>query len=370
MKVTVNAKDLTKALKDLSLVFKTKTGFEILSCVQIKALDNTLTLTANNLSLIMQEKIEDCDIVEEGVILVNASDLLKSISTLDTCDITLETDKKNNSFKVISGEYKLNLKTYDENEFPPVENTFDNVDWVELDNIEEFKESLSKVLISVDTSPDFRTPFDGVLFSPDSSSNKITLCSTDGHRLSLSKLSTKIDKKMCDVVIPHKCLMQIQNCLNDKVFISVTSNKVYFTDNKVFIESTKINESFPNFEKVFIKENIYKTILAINKEELKTCIRGVNAFSTSSIILDYNKDILSISTQNSITGAECLDKIETRVIKGSEFRVGVNGKFLLDVLNVIKGDNVLIYILDPDSPIQVNEEGGDDTKFIIMPMQV
>ena len=56
--------------------------------------------------------------------------------------------------------------------------------------------------------------------------------------------------------------------------------------------------------------------------------------------------------------------------EGGKFDVGFNAKYLLDVLSVIKTENIEFFLKDETSPTLITAEGNKDDIFVIMPMRI
>src|SRR5690606_562930 len=55
---------------------------------------------------------------------------------------------------------------------------------------------------------------------------------------------------------------------------------------------------------------------------------------------------------------------------GSGVSAGFNYRYLLDVLGVIEGDDVVLELIDTESPTVIRDPGRAEALFIVMPMQL
>ena len=97
MKIVCNKSDLVKGVNIVSKAVPGKTTMPILECILIDATTDIIKLTANDMELGIETTIEG-QIVEKGIIALDAKMFLEIVRKLPDSDITIETDA---SFKVV-----------------------------------------------------------------------------------------------------------------------------------------------------------------------------------------------------------------------------------------------------------------------------
>ncbi len=68
-------------------------------------------------------------------------------------------------------------------------------------------------------------------------------------------------------------------------------------------------------------------------------------------------------------GGEAVETLDIEH-EGSPFDIGLNGRFLLDILEQVGGDTARLAFADPGSPVLVRPREDDDALFVLMPMRV
>ena len=66
---------------------------------------------------------------------------------------------------------------------------------------------------------------------------------------------------------------------------------------------------------------------------------------------------------------EAVEEIEARY-EGESIVVGFNVTYLLDVLNVIDTEDVELQMSDANSSALINNPGGHDCRYVVMPMRL
>jgi DNA polymerase-3 subunit beta len=66
---------------------------------------------------------------------------------------------------------------------------------------------------------------------------------------------------------------------------------------------------------------------------------------------------------------EAEEEIEVKY-QGSEMEIGFNVSYLLDALNILKTEEVLLTISDPNSSCLILAQGESDCKLVVMPMRL
>ena len=97
MKIICSKSNLVKGVSIVSKAVPSKTTMSILECILIDTTKGNITLTANDMELGIETIIEG-DIIEKGIIALDAKILLEIVRKLPDNDITIETDA---SFKTV-----------------------------------------------------------------------------------------------------------------------------------------------------------------------------------------------------------------------------------------------------------------------------
>ena len=107
MKIVCSKADLLSGVQTVSKAVPSKTTMSILECILIDATNGQIKLTANDMEIGIETIIEG-DIVEKGIIALEAKVFSDIVRKLPDSDITLETDS-NYKTTITSDKAKFNI---------------------------------------------------------------------------------------------------------------------------------------------------------------------------------------------------------------------------------------------------------------------
>ena len=97
MKLVCSKANLLNGVQTVSKAVPSKTTMSILECILVDATNGEIKLTANDMELGIETTIEG-QIIEKGIIALDAKMFLEIVRKLPDSDITIETDA---SYKVV-----------------------------------------------------------------------------------------------------------------------------------------------------------------------------------------------------------------------------------------------------------------------------
>ena len=233
MKLICSKADLLHGVNIVSKAVPTRTTMAILECILIDASTNEIRLTANDMELGIETKIEG-EIAERGVIALDAKIFSEIVRKLPDSDVTIETDA---SFKtVISCEKaKFNIvgKSGDDFSYIPY------IEKNEAIVMSQFtlKEVIRQTIFSI-ADNDNNKLMTGELF--EIKENELKVVSLDGHRISIRNIELKNNYDAKKVVVPGKTLQEISKILpgnaDEDVLVYLADNHIVFDfDNKTVV---------------------------------------------------------------------------------------------------------------------------------------
>ena len=343
MKLVCTKSDLLNGVQIVSKAVPSKTTMSILECILIDSTKGNIKLTANDMELGI-ETIIDGDIVEKGIVALDAKIFLEIVRKLPDNDITLETDK---DLKTIitceKSQFTIIGKSGDDFSYLPV---------IEKNNpviISQFtlKEVVRQTLFSIYDN-DTNKMMSGELF--DINGDELKVVSLDGHRISIRKIKMKNTYDPAKVVIPGKTLSEISKILSgdaDKdVNIYLTDKHVIFEFDDTTVVSRLIEGEYFKIDQML--SNDYETKVKINKRELLDCIDRatllVKEGDKKPIIMNIADDAMELKI-NSFIGS-MNEEIDISK-EGKDMLIGFNPKFFIDALRVIDDEDVTIFMVNP-----------------------
>ena len=363
MKLICSKANLLKGVNIVSKAVPTRTTMAILECILIDASTNEIKLMANDMELGIETKIEG-DIVERGVIALDAKIFSEMVRKLPDNDVTIETDS---SFKtVISCEKsKFNIigKSGDDFSYIPYIERNDSI------VISQFtlKEVIRQTIFSISDN-DNNKIMTGELF--EINDNQLKVVSLDGHRISIRTIELKNHYENKKVIVPGKTLQEISKIIpgsaEEDVIIYISDNHIVFEFETTTVVSRLIEGEYFKIDQMLSSD--YETKVKINKRELLNCIDRstllVKEGDKKPIIMNITDGNMELKI-NSFIGSmnEDID-IEK---DGKDIMIGFNPKFFIDALRVIDEEEVSLYMVNPKAPCFIKDEEGTYT-YLILPV--
>ncbi len=363
MKLICSKSNLLTGVQIVSKAVPNKTTMSILECILVDATKGVITLTANDMELGIETTIEG-DILEKGIIALDAKIFLEIVRKLPDSDITIETDS---SYKttITCEKAKFNIigKSGEDFSYLPVIEKDDNIILSQF----TLKEVVRQTIFSISDN-DNNKLMTGELF--DINGDELKVVSLDGHRISIRKIQLKNSYSPKKVVVPGKTLNEVSKILpgdaESDVIISFTDKHIVFEFGNTTVVSRLIEGEYFRIDQMLSSD--YETKVKINKKELLNCIDRatllVKEGDKKPIIINITDGSMELKI-NSIVGSmnEDID-IEKQ---GKDLMIGFNPKFLIDALRVIDDEEVDLYMVNPKAPCFI-KNAEESYIYLILPV--
>ena len=363
MKLICSKTNLLKGVNIVSKAVPTRTTMAILECILIDASSNKIKLTANDTELGIETIIEG-DILEPGIIALDAKIFSEIVRKLPDNDVTIETDS---SFKTLITCEKANFniigKSGEDFSYIPY------VERKEAVTISQFtlKEVIHQTIFSI-ADNDTNKLMTGELF--EINENRLMVVSLDGHRISIRNIDLKDNYEPKKVVVPGKTLNEISKIIpgsaEEEVKIFITENHIIFEFDQTTVVSRLIEGDYFRIEQMLSSD--YETKIRINKRELLDCIDRATLLikegDKKPIIMNITDEYMELKI-NSFIGSmnEDID-IEK---EGKDILIGFNPKFFIDALRVTDDEEITIYMMNPKAPCFI-KNAEESYIYLILPV--
>ena len=363
MKLICSKSNLLHGVNIVSKAVPTRTTMAILECILIDASSDEIKLIANDMELGI-ETIIDGEIVENGIIALDAKIFSEIVRKLPDNEVVIETDA---SFKTVitceKAKFNIIGKSGEDFSYLPYIEKNDPI------SISQFtlKEVIRQTIFSIADNDNNRL-MTGELF--EINENQLKVVSLDGHRISIRNIELKDHYANKKVVVPGKTLNEISKILpgsvDDDVTIYITDNHIIFEFMNTTVVSRLIEGEYFKIEQMLSSD--YETKVKINKRELLDCIDRatllVKEGDKKPIIMDIQDGVMELKI-NSFVGSmnEDIDIEKT----GKGILIGFSPKFFIDALRVIDEEEVSLYMVNPKAPCFIRD---DDNQFIYLILPV
>lgn len=371
MQFTINRDTFLEGLTKVQGIVEKRHTIPILANVLIEAKNNEITITATDLEVGLKSKYK-ASVIEEGKVTVSAKKMYEIIKELPDKDINF--NSKNNFWVEIKCHKSLfNLVGLSPDEFPkfPI---------VELgkNSIEKNKlnEMIEKTLFSV-SSDETKFNLTGIFIKSDTieNSNKLIFVSTDGHRLSMIQRSSDSDlddKYKEGFILPKKGIIEIKKILEgmeENINIGISDNNFSISNEKTTLIMRMVDGDFPDYKRVIPDKGNNAAI--INKNLFLHALKRISILSSEKskgVKINLKNDSLTLTSSNPDLG-DAKEEIDI-IYSGDDISIGFNAKYIIEILQVIKNENIIFNLKDNISPGRINPEGDEDHLSVIMPMRL
>lgn len=363
MKFICSKENLLKGVGIVAKAVPTRTTMPILECILIDASSNEIKLTANDMEMGIETRIEGT-VIEKGIVALDAKIFSEIVRKLPDSDVTIESDSSYQT-KITCEKAKFSIlgKSGDD---------FSYIPFVEKNNvitISQFtlKEIIRQTIFSI-ADNDNNPLMSGELF--EIKDNQLKVVSLDGHRISIRKveLNNQYDEKK--VVVPGKTLQDISKIITggmeDFVYISLSDNHIVFDFDNTTVVSRLIEGEYFKIDHMI--SSSYETRIMINKREMMECIDRstllVKEGEKKPIIMDVKDDNMEIMMNSFIGSMD--ENIDIRK-EGRDIMIGFNPKFFLEALRVIDDEEISLYMMNPKAPCFIRNE-EETYIYMILPV--
>ena len=363
MKIICPKSELQKSVSIVMKAVPGKTTMPILECILIDAATNDIKLTANDMELAIETRVQGM-VLEKGILALDAKIFSEIVRKLPDSDVTIETDA---SFKttITCEKAKFNIvgKSGDD---------FSYIPYIERNEpivMSQFtlKEVIRQTIFSI-ADNDNNKLMTGELFEIEE--NDLKVVSLDGHRISIRNIELKNNYSHKKVVVPGKTLQEVSKILpgsaEDEVSIFLTDNHIVFEFENTTVVSRLIEGEYFKIEQMLSSD--YETKVKINKRELLDCIDRatllVKEGDKKPIIMNITDGTMELKI-NSFIGSmnEDIDIAK----EGKDILIGFNPKFFIDALRVIDEEEVTLYMVNPKAPCFIKDDEGTFI-YLILPV--
>ena len=365
MKLVCSKSNLLNGVQIVSRAVPNKTTMSILECILIDASNGIITLTANDMDMGIETVIEG-DIVESGVIALDAKIFLEIVRKLPDSFITIDTD----------ASYKT-LITCEKAKFTIVGKSGEDFSYLPMVEKEEsivisqfsLKEMVRQTIFSISDN-DNNKLMTGELFEINGEELKIV--SSDGHRISIRKIALREIYEHRKVIVPGKTLNEVSKILPGGADSDLT---VYFTDKHIVFEfdntvvvSRLIEGEYFSIDRMLSGD--YETKVRVNKKELLNCIDRATLLTREGdrkpIVINISDEGMELKIDSALGSMKEEIDIEKQ---GRDLMIGFNPKFLIDALRVIDDEEADLYMVNPKAPCFIKNE-EESYIYLILPVSL
>ena len=375
MKLSCLQENLAKGISIVSRVVSTRAVLPVLSNILMATDEGRLKLAATDLSTSITCWI-GAKVEEDGAITIPARLLSDFVSSLPPAQIQMELVTRTKSLHLKCAQFEADIHGIDAQDFPIIPSEVSDHK-IEIPPA-ALRQMIEQVTLAAAPAEEGRLVLTGAL--AEFQGSQLTMVAADGFRLSLrrAQLSEEVPEPL-DVIIPARALRELARVSveeEDPVQIIVTPNRnqVLFRLSNVEIVSQLIEGKFPDYNQII--PSSYGTRVVVNTHDLMRAVR---------ISVLFSRDVANIVRLEIIPGSELTPgrlRVESTAevgqnvgdldasVEGEQMEIAFNGRYLIDMLNVIGTEQVVLEATNPSRPGILKPVGDDNLIYVIMPMHI
>jgi len=375
MKLSCLQENLNRGLGIVGRAVATRSTLPITNNVLLATDQSRLKLVATNLEMAttywLGAKVE-----EEGAITVPARLLIEFVNSLPSEKIDISLFPKTKTLELRCARFEARISGTDAKDFPPIPKVEGGINTkVEVDALHQ---GINQVVFAAATEESrpvltgIDAQFDGKL---------LTLAAADGFRLAVFKLSvaTAAGQKT-EVIIPARTLAELSRLAAEQeeaveITVNPEKSQALFRLKNVELVSQLVQGTFPQYSQLIPQKYTSRAVVDVASFLRATKTAAIFARDGSGIvrlqIASGGKTAagkITVSARSEEIGDD-VGEIDATV-EGEEAKTAFNGKYLTEVLSVLREPKVALETTNPSSPGVLRPVGVDNYIHVIMPMFV
>ncbi len=374
MKLSCLQENISRGLAVVGRAVATRTTLPITNNVLLMTDQSRLKMVATNLEMAISYWI-GAKVEEEGSITVPARLLTEFVNSLPNDKIDMEISPKGKTMTLKCARFEARISGIDAKDFPPIPVVGEGL--TTRVKVEDLRLGIGQVVFAAATE-ESRPVLTGIDARFDD--GMLTLAAADGFRLAVHKLPLAAPvKDKAEVIMPGRTMAELNRLMSDgedEVEITVNPNKsqILFKLKDLELVSQLVQGTFPQHSQLIPAS--YKTKAVVDVAQFLRATKTASIFARDGsgivrIVMgveDGSPGKMTISARSEELGDDIGDIDAT--VEGPESKIAFNGKYLTDVLSVLKEPRVALETTGPSSPGVIRPVGADNYVHVVMPMFV
>lgn len=371
MKFTVNQKELLSSLLIVNKAVSNKNIQPLLSGIYLEAAEgNKLIIRGTDMELGIESEVNAL-VEEKGKIVIPSKYFVEIVRKLPLIDLEFRKEE-NNQIKILYGTSEINLNYYEGDEYPSIHD-FEGECLLTMKGRDLVKAiTLTQVVVATDMT---RPIFTGILL--EIKNGRVNFVSSDTHRLCYTYVEeAEANVEKWESIVPAKSFKEVAFILDEEedIDIHITSNRILFKCGNIKVVSRLIEGKFVNYEQVIPKSftneiNIMKKSLLDSLERAFVLTRDELKSKLNTVKFNIGEKVLILSSRASEVG-DIYEEIPI-YLQGEGLELGFNGKYLIEILRNIEGEEITLKLNDPQSPgIIKGNQGNENFIYLILPVRL
>ncbi len=365
MKFICSQGGLSRALNTVSKAVSLKTTIPILKGIKLSVKEDTLTLTASNLDMSIETKLEVSS-AEEGTAVVSARFFSDIVRKLPNAIVKVSLNEGKLDVNCLGSDFSIVALSADE--FPDM-GIVESEKKIEI-NKEIFKEMIKKTTFSASID-EKKGVLVGCLF--DFRKNILEVASLDGFRMAVVKKEIENSEER-KLIIHYAILNEIHKILMESpeegnIEIIPGDKKIEIIIGETRIVARILEGEYIKYSDII--PNSYKTRCVVEREDLFYAIERASLFAREGknklIKMKFENYEIEINSRNEQGKVKEIVKAD---IEGENLTIGFNAAYLMDVLKVVGDPEIVMQMSSPTGPCIIRPTEGETYTYLVLPVRI
>lgn len=363
MIIEINQRTLARHINIVQKGISSRTTLQILDGILIEAKNGRLKLTATDLEIGIETYL-DCNIIEEGSIVLDSQIFGNIIKKLPNKDIHIKV--KENNVNITCENSEFNIVGNTASEYPELPTIINQNSFTMPKDL--FKSAIRQTVFS--TSQDETRPIlTGVLLEVVDGMG--TFVALDGYRLSLRNIPIDA-KEDVNIVIPGRVLGELNKILeeNEEEFeIIIAPGHVIFNIGDTLVSSRLLEGQFLNYKDIVRID--HKSKVVVDKKDFQDSIERASLLTkverANLVKLNLEEDKIIIRSNSEI--GDVHEEVDSQH-EGDFIDIAFNSKYLIDGIKIIDSEEIELYFMGSLNPCIIKPVGDNNYTYLVLPVRL
>ena len=369
MHIRLEKSAFLKALSHQQSVVERKTTVPILTHILLEGtFDGRIKMIGTDLELTLVD-IVPATVHQEGAIAISAHLLYDIVRKLkDGSPIDIELAANQSSILLRCPPSQFTLQTLPIAEFPLMTQHQPTHNFILTGG--EMRRLIDQTRFAMSTE-EARYYLNGVYMH--AVNGDLRAVATDAHRLALTWLPLPPHTEGLEgAILSRKTITEVRKLIEKDdvvVEVSISPSQMAFRVGDVTLYSRLIKGTYPDYQRAIPQGE--KRIIQIETHLFAEAVDRVSMLSpdkTKAIKMHVHAGGITFSAQSADSGFACEDIPATYT--GEPLEMGFNARYVLDVIQQIKGDTFQIHVEDATIPAIVKDSKDENALYVLMPMRI
>lgn len=372
MNFKVSSSALYSRLIAASKVLSSKNSMPILECFLLDVKDGIITITASDSEKYFITSVPTIEQTENASFCLTAKTILESIKELPEQPLSIDYNPETHKIEGTHSSGSFSVSAQDAAPYPAPKTVDEEATEVHLP-ASILLNGINRCLFAT-ANDEIRLVMNGVYM--DIHPDNITFAGTDGRKL-VRNINRSVQSGLtAGFIIPKKVAAILRAVLSkdeEDVEIRFDGEKACITSTDMTMHFRLIEGRYPNYNAVIPQKNPYSA--TVDRAALASALKRVSVFCNQSsglVKVELTNNTLRMTGQDNDYATRA-EEFLVCDYSNTPISIGFSCQFLLEIANILEGENVTIEVADPSRPGVIRptvEDPNDELLMLLMPMRV